>query len=411
MPYFVARIKAALMNTQGTHSQNTIKEEILIRRQKIQAAMQAIGVEGCLLSTSVNLLYMTGQVINGYVYIPVEGAAWHFVRRPVGMTGQTLRYIRKVEDIPSLMTELGLPKPSRLMVESGEMSHMDWLRIQACFPDATLINGTTELRAVRSVKTDYECSLLRESAKAHAKAYANIPSVFQPGMTDVAFSIEIERLMRLEGNKGLFRTFGDMEAFFGSVLTGENAAAASPYDFALGGAGDPTNPIGANGTVLKAGNAVMIDMCGNFTGYLDDMTRTFSIGKLTEKAYMAHQVAIEIEDAIQAAMKAGVVCETLYDLSVSIAKKAGLDDCFMGTTQQAKFVGHGVGLVINEPPVLATRSREILQPNMVIAVEPKFVIEGVGAVGLEDTYIVGESGSEKITHLESGIVDLMENAH
>lgn len=392
---------------QFTHLQYITAEERRLRQQKIQTALLAVGAEGCLLSTSVNLLYMTGQVINGYVYIPAEGATWHFIRRPIGLVGDTLRYIRKLEDIPGILAELGMPKPSTLMVESGEMSHTDWLRMQACFPDATLINGTTELRAVRSVKTDYECSLLRASAVAHANAYAKIPSVFKPGMTDVAFSIEIERLMRLEGNKGLFRTFGDMEAFFGSVLAGDNAATASPYDFALGGAGDPTNPIGANGTVLKEGNAVMIDMCGNFTGYLDDMTRTFSIGKLPEKAYKAHQVAIEIEDAIQSAMKAGVVCETLYDLSVNIAQKNGLEDCFMGTTQQAKFVGHGVGLVINEPPVLATRSRDILQPNMVIAVEPKFVIKGVGAVGLEDTYIVGETGSEKITHLESGIIDLL----
>ena len=411
MPFFVVHIIAQVYFMHQSHLQFIAKDELVLRRQKIQAAMLKAGAEGCLLSTSVNLLYMTGQVINGYVYIPAEGEAWHFIRRPAGMTGTSLRYIRKVEGIPGLLADLGLTKPSTLMVESGEMSHMDWLRIQACFPDATLLNGTTELRAVRSVKTDYECSLLRASAVAHAKAYARVPSVFKPGMTDVAFSIEIERLMRLEGNKGLFRTFGDMEAFFGSVLTGENASVASPYDFALGGAGDPTNPIGANGSVLKEGHAVMIDMCGNFTGYLDDMTRTYSIGKLTEKAYKAHQVAIDIEDAIQEAMKAGVVCETLYDLAVSIAKKAGLDDCFMGTTQQAKFVGHGVGLVINEPPVLATRSRDILQPNMVIAVEPKFVIEGVGAVGLEDTYIVGETGSEKITHLESGIINLLDYAH
>jgi Xaa-Pro aminopeptidase len=67
-----------------------------------------------------------------------------------------------------------------------------------------------------------------------------------------------------------------------------------------------------------------------------------------------------------------------------------------------------VGLVINEPPVLAIRSREILQANMVLAVEPKFVIDGVGAVGLEDTYIVTENGGEQISLLEPGIVDLLQ---
>jgi len=322
------------------------------------------------------------------------------------LEGDTLQYIRKVEDIPYLLQANGCKLPASLMVESGEMSHLDWLRVQACFPETNLLDGTAELRGVRSVKTDYECTLIRASAEAHARAYSRIPSIFKHGMTDVEFSIEIERLMRVEGNKGLFRTFGDMEAFFGSVLTGDNAAAASPYDFALGGAGDPTNPIGANGSILASGQSVMVDMSGNFTGYLDDITRTFSIGRLPENAYKAHQVAIDIELRVQEAMKPGAVCQDLYELALNMAKKAGLEDCFMGTTQQAKFIGHGVGLVINEPPVLAIRSREILLPNMVLAVEPKFVINGVGAVGLEDTYIVTETGGEQISLLSPDIIDL-----
>jgi Xaa-Pro aminopeptidase len=225
-------------------------------------------------------------------------------------------------------------------------------------------------------------------------------------MTDVEFSIEIERLMRLEGNKGLFRTFGDMEAFMGSVLTGDNASVASPYDFALGGAGDLTNPIGANGSVLKKGNSVMVDMCGNFTGYLDDISRTFSVGKLTEKAYKAHQVSIDIQNRLKEEMKEGAVCEDLYNISLKMAADSGLSNCFMGTTQQAKFVGHGVGLVINELPVLTKRSKEILIPNMTIAIEPKFVIEGIGAVGVEDTYLVGKNESERLTMIDFDIIDL-----
>lgn len=390
-----------------TINQDITLSDLQLRVQKIQARMSEIMTEACLLSTSVNLLYVAGRVVNGFCFIPVEGKARFFIRRPMGLEGDHLRYIRKVEDIPDLLQQEGIKLPATMMVESGEMSHQDWLRVQACFPDTTLMDGTTDLRNVRSVKTDYECSLIRVSAEAHARAYRRIPSIFRPGMTDVELSIEIERLMRLEGNKGLFRTFGDMEAFFGSVLTGDNAAAASPYDFALGGAGDPTNPIGANGTLLTVGQSVMVDMNGNFTGYLDDITRTFSVGRLPEKAYKAHQVAIDIEYRIQEAMKPGAICQEIYELALDGAKKAGLADCFMGTTQQAKFVGHGMGLVINEPPVLAVRSREILQPNMVLAVEPKFVIDGVGAVGLEDTYLITETGCEQLSLLEPGIIDLM----
>jgi len=385
-----------------------MEKELKLRIEKIRSQLVSVKVEACLLSTSVNLLYAAGKVLNGYYYIPAEDKPLLFIRRPVGLEGDNLAYIRKPEDIPGLLEDAGIRLPETLMVEGGEISHTDWMRLQACFPKAKFYDGTGDLRYVRSIKTDYELELLRRSAKAHVSAYKKIPSVFRIGMTDVEFSIEIEKLMRLEGCKGLFRTFGNIEAFMGSVLTGENAAMASPYDFALGGAGDPTNPIGANGSVIKEGNSVMVDMGGNFTGYLDDVTRTFSVGKLTEKSYRAHQAAIEIEDRIQEAMKEGAVCEDVYNIAIQTAAREGLSDCFMGTTQQAKFVGHGVGLVINEPPVLALRSKEILLSNMVIAVEPKFVIEGIGAVGLEDTYIVGKNGSEKITILESGIVDLMK---
>ncbi len=379
-----------------------------LRIQKIRKRMSEAGADACLLSTNVNILYSFGSIVSGYYFIPVTGDPVMFIRRPAGLKDDNLIYIRKPEEITGLLKDNGVTMPGILMVEAGEMSHTDWVRLKACFPDTDFIDGTAHLRYVRSVKTPYELSLIRQSAEAHARSYAQIPSLFRPGMTDNELSIEIERVMRLEGNKGLFRTFGDIEAFMGSILTGDNASAASPYDFALGGEGHITNPIGANGSVLEKGKSVMIDMAGNFTGYLDDMTRTFSVGKLSEKAYKAHQVAIEIMDKIQEAMKEGAVCEDVYNISLAISAREGLSDCFMGTRQQAKFVGHGVGLVINELPVLAVKSGDILLENMVMAVEPKFVIEGIGAVGLEDTFIVGKNGSEKITLLESGIVDLTQ---
>ena len=80
----------------------------------------------------------------------------------------------------------------------------------------------------------------------------------------------------------------------------------------------------------------------------------------------------------------------------------------MGTGQQAKFVGHGVGLEINEPPVLTPRSREILQEGMAIAVEPKFVLPGIGPVGIENTYIVQKNGLEKITLCREKILSLQD---
>jgi Xaa-Pro aminopeptidase len=288
------------------------------------------------------------------------------------------------------------------------MSHNDWMRFGAIFRPARIIRGTPAIQKARSIKTEVELEQIRQSARLHAAVYGKIPELYRPGMTDLEISIEIEREMRLAGSLGLFRIFGrSMEIFVGSVLAGDNACEASPYDFALGGKGlHPSLPVGANDSVLRRGMSLMVDMGGNFTGYMSDMTRTYSIGKLPEKAYRAHQTALEIQNEIVQMMRPGVVSEDIYNRSLEIATRSGLDDCFMGTRQQARFVGHGVGIEVNELPVLGVRSRTELAAGMTLAVEPKFVIEGTGAVGIENTFAITGNGCEKLTELDEEIVDL-----
>lgn len=150
----------------------------------------------------------------------------------------------------------------------------------------------------------------------------------------------------------------------------------------------------------------MVDMGGNFTGYMTDMTRTYSIGRLTEKAYRAHQTALEIQAEIINMARPGAVCEDIYGKSLEIARRGNLEHCFMGSRQQARFVGHGVGIEVNEQPVLGARSRMELETGMVLAIEPKFVVENVGAVGIENTFAVTDLGLEKLTVLEENIIDL-----
>ncbi len=402
--------------------------EGLLRSQNILKQLKSLQADACLLSSTVNLYYLNNIIYKGYCYLSIQGEAVHFVRRPQDLKAEDIGFpdnksgqkgpvlhpdqahfhlIRKVEQIPEILRELGIAPAEKLMLEGDELSYAEWIRLQECFPDSRLVNGSQALRKARSVKTPYEQALIRKSAELHVASYRSIPQLFRPGMTDIELSIELERVMRLNGNLGLFRTYGtDMEVFMGSVLTGDNASVTSAYDFALGGAGHPSNPIGANGSPILPGQSVMIDMAGNFTGYLDDVTRCYSCGKLTEKAYKAHRVALELQDRLQERLKEGEICEDLYHFSLDFVASQGLSDCFMGSRQQARFVGHGLGLVINELPVLAPKMKEVLEAGMVLALEPKFVIEGVGAVGIENTFIVGKNQGEKISLLEEDIIDL-----
>ena len=192
----------------------------------------------------------------------------------------------------------------------------------------------------------------------------------------------------------------------GSLLAGDNAGTASPYDFALGGAGVPALPLGSNGTSLKEGMAVMVDMAGNYGVYYSDLTRTYSIGQLPEEAYRLHDLSLQLHREVMQQAKPGSSCAELWNECLRRVEAAGAKDYFMGTELQAQFVGHGLGLQINELPVLTGRSKDILEKDMIIAFEPKFVLPGVGAVGIENTYLVTSSGVECLTPAPEEIIDL-----
>ena len=386
-----------------------LQPELKLRRDKIRALMVQQGIDAALITCNVNLIYTYGRVVSGYLYLPLNAPARLFIKRPNDIEGEHIHPIRKPEQITELLKECGLPLPVKLMLEGDELSFTEYNRLAACFPETEVVPcGTALIRQARSVKTPIEIEMFRRSGAAHTKAYEQIPSVYQPGMTDRQLSIEIERLMRLEGCLGIFRVFGQsMEIFMGSLLAGDNAAVPSPYDFALGGKGlDPSLPGGVSGTLLQAGQCFMVDMGGNFYGYMGDMSRVFSIGRLPEQAYTAHQTCIEIQEEIAAMAKPGTVCEDMYNKAIEIVTKAGFADYFMGVDQKAKFIGHGIGLEINEMPVLAPRMKQELEPGMVFALEPKIVLPGIGPVGIENSWAVTTDGLEKLTLCEEEIIEL-----
>ncbi len=385
-----------------------LQPELKLRRDKIRVLMAQQEIDAALITCNVNLIYTYGRVVSGYLYLPLNAPARLFIKRPNHIEGEHIHPIRKPEQLPDLLKECGLPMPTKLMLEGDELAYTEYTRLAACFPETTIVNGTPIIRKARNVKTEMELEMFRRSGISHAKAYEQIPALYKPGMTDRQLSIEIERLMRLEGCLGIFRTFGqNMEIFMGSLLAGDNAAVPASYDFALGGEGlDASLPIGANGTLLQPGQSLMVDMGGNFNGYMGDMSRVFSIGKLPERAYAAHQVCLEVQEAVAEKVKPGAVCEDLYQTAIDLVTKAGFADYFMGVGQKAKFVGHGIGLEINESPVLAPRIKQELEPGMVFALEPKIVLPGIGPLGIENSWAVTAEGVEKLTLCKEEIIEL-----
>lgn len=381
------------------------EDELQLRLTMLRDLMSSADIDALLISSTANIYYLTGRVFCGYIFIPLAGMPVYAVRRPSVLTGPNVEYIRKIEDLP-LKLDCGF---ASLGVEMSSASYTTVCRFQKAFGNnISYVNASGILAEARSVKTDFEIEKIKVSGIKQTALYERIPHLYQPGMRDIDLQIEIERAARREGCLGQFRINGDdMELFMGNVLVGDNADSPSPYDFAMGGAGlDPSLPVGADGSLIRPGESIMVDVNGNFTGYMTDMTRCFSLREnLSDKALTAHQISIEICSTLAEMGHPGVEAKLLYEKAFSMAQDAGLENEFMGHRQHAGFVGHGLGIEINELPVIAPRSKSVLQAGNVIALEPKFVIPGVGAVGIENTYIVKADGPmECVTHAPKQIV-------
>lgn len=385
--------------------------EIETRLHRLRAVMKARGIDGLLATYPVNLYYLTGQLADGFFYLPPEGQALYAVRRPVGLAGNALvriEYIKSPAQLPEVLSKCGIETPRTLAMEEDELPQAEYARLRSYFGAAEAASASALLREARMVKSAHEIELLRAGAELQKAVHRRIPALYRDGMTDWALAAAVEYEARIKGHLGIMRCAGiRMEGYFTSVLSGENALAPSPYDFSLGGAGvHPSAPIGPTGETLRPGRTVAVDFAGNVNGYHSDMTRTYAVGHVPEEIKPYHQMSRDILRALEDMAVPGARCGELYVHAMEMVEKAGMAACFMGHAQQARFVGHGVGLQINERPVLTKKDHTPLEAGMVIAIEPKFTVPGVGHAGVENTYVVTETGLVCLTDGPEEIVAL-----
>ncbi len=382
--------------------------EFELRLSKVRMAMTEARLDAVLVGSTVNLFYLAGGVCRGYMYIPVDREPVFFVIPPAEPAGEFSARIRKPEQIPDLIAEKGYDIPARVGLEFDDLYYSEIERLRKVFASSEIADGSRVMRRARLVKTPYEVDRMREDGLRHCAVYSRIDSCYREGMTDLEFQIEIEHVLRMEGCLGFLRVAGSrMESNMGSLLAGPNADVPSPYDFSMGGAGvDPSLPVGASGIIMKPGMSVMVDMNGGFNGYQTDMTRCRTVGEAGEKALRAHECSREILRDLESFARPGVETGELYRRAARIAEEAGLSSYFMGHSNKVAFIGHGVGIELNEAPVLMGRDRTLLEENMTLAIEPKFVIPEVGALGVENTYVVTDGGLENLTPFNENLAAL-----
>ena len=373
--------------------------EHALRIDKVRTAMQRHDIDAVLAASTVNIFYLTGGVCRGYYYIPADKEPLFFMLPPATPGRESEISVRKPEQIAEQLSERGYTLPHRLGLEFDDIYYSEVERLKKAFPHSATANGSTVMREARMTKTDYEILKMREDGIKQSAAYSKVSGLYREGMTDIELQIELERVLRKEGCLGYLRVAGSaMELNLGSLLAGDNADAPSPYDFSMGGAGaDPSLPVGASGLTMLPGMAVMVDMNGGFNGYQTDMTRCWCIERIEDIAQKANDCSREILRDLEEFGQPGAEIGEMYRRASAIADRHGLANHFMGHRHKVKFIGHGVGIELNEGPVIMERNKSLLKAGMTLAIEPKFVFPHIGALGVENTYVVTDSGLESLT--------------
>ena len=388
-------------------------EEIDRRIGRLQEALGADGLDGAVIVQHTDLAYFTGTNQQAHLVVPANGEPVLLVRRVLERARAESR-LRAIEPIASLseldgrLDACGLGTGTRIGFELDVLPAARFRSYGVRLPGRTLDDCSPQVRAVRAVKSPWELERMRVAAGQVRDAAHAIPGLLGVGTAESKVQLEVEKLLRLGGHQGQLRFRGfNQEMHYGQVLGGPSGAVAGYSDSPLCGPG-PNTVLGKgpDGHVLESGDPVIADLVGGHEGYLADQTRTFAVGRLAGDLRRAYDVCVEILRATEAELRPGAVPSRLYEQSAGIAAEAGLAEHFMGFgPQRVRFLGHGVGLEIDELPVLAPGFEEPIAEGHVIAVEPKMVFPGRGAVGIENMYAVTADGFETMTTANEELIE------
>jgi len=391
----------------------TPADEVERRLAGLQATLRARELDAALIVQNADLFYFSGTVQQGYLHVPAEGEATLFVRRSLERARLESPLDRVVgldgaRALTAALEKTGSGLPRRVGLELDVLPVAVYRRLLALLPGAEAEDVGRDIVRQRAVKSPFEVARIAAAAAIADAVWEHAPRVLRPGLTEAEFAGLVEAEARRLGHQGVIRMRAfNQEMFYGQLLTGASATAPSFLDTPLAGTGlSPAVAQGVSFKPIAPGDAIVFDFVAVREGYTADFTRMLSLGPVPAAVREAYAVALEAQAEVAAAARPGVSCAAVYERAVATAERRGLAAHFMGHgPEQVRFIGHGVGLELDELPVL-TASEARLEEGMVFALEPKFVLPGVGAVGVENTFVVGHDGLRALTRAPEELREL-----
>ena len=413
----------------------TPRQEIENRLTRLRRGMEKEGMEAFLVIQKMDCYYLSGTTQDGLLFVPLEGKPLLMIRREVERARvesplEEVLGFKSVRQLPSLIHDHRGRLPQTLGLELDLLPVRDYFRYQDLFPGTRFMDASPLIRDIRKIKSPFEIELMRTAGDIGRKVYHEARDILKEGhvlspalsssraesrgeaegkaegLTEIEFGGLMEAVAKRYGHEGLLRVRSlNYEAYTWHVLSGPSGGIVSQSDSPMGGLGlSPAFPVGASLKVMRAHEPILVDFGICYHGYQVDQTRMFSIGEMEEKFVDAYNACREIHDAVLEETRPGTDCEAIFQETLRLAERLGYRDSYLGPPGlQTRFIAHGIGLELNEPPFLAQGQSYPLEEGMTFAVEPKIVFPGEGAVGFENTVLVTHDGYEILTPLEQDI--------
>lgn len=387
----------------------TPKSEITRRIDKLQEVLRNNEIDGAVIVQNADLFYFTGTIQNSHLFIPSEGKALLMVKKNLerAMDESPIDNIiglSSLKEIYAALQSHGFGSFKTLGFELDVLPANQYLRYQKLFKPAEIVDISRLIRTLRMVKSPYEIEILKDAVKIQQEIFSFIKDNLREGMSELEFSGMVAGVARGKGHSGLMRVRGfNQELFYVHLLSGRNTD-PSYFDGSVGGKGvSPAFAQGSCDKVIGRDEPVLVDFSFILDGYMLDQTRVFCSGKLPDRLASAHSTAVNILKELEKMARPGATCSELYDRAMHLAGESAFKEHFLGFPDPVAFVGHGIGIELDELPVIAHGFDTPLEKGIVFALEPKFVFPD-GAVGLENTYLVTENGIEVLTVFEEDII-------
>jgi Xaa-Pro aminopeptidase len=398
----------------GIEYECTPREELQARIARFQSLLQENDIEGALLSYNVDLFYFTGTIQRSFLFIPAQGepilAVQRSLERALAESGlERIVPMKENNKIKQVLSDFGYLTRGKIGLEMDVLPVRRFFPLRQDFPEADFVDISELISKVRMIKSEYEISQIRKSSEVLNQVMADVKRNIRIGMTELELDSFLVAKATPLGHQGPARMRGyNREMYHGHFFCGATAAIPSFAESPLAGLG--TTPASAQGPsfkVITKNEPIIIDYGVQINGYITDITRTYVVGELPQELKRAYSFVKEVKDFMEQWVMPGKKCSSLYKEAVTLARRHGYQDYFMGYKEyQVPFVGHGIGLEIDEYPIIAPNFHSQFQENMVFAFEPKLVFPEVGAIGVEDDYLVTATGVERLTTFDDRLLTI-----